>query len=181
MVRGFNKDLDKYLRQRKDSKLSLRFGRKKNSDEPQPSFWDRFFKKNEEKQIPSEDLTDEERERLEAMEDEIESVKELESADPEHAEIYEEARESMLERFFQSLRLFKHKHQLEDEEEQVLEAEEHIEEEKQQVDEDMKEVLKITHRWLEKLSKRNKEAFRESEDYEKYTDILVKHGLARRK
>lgn len=180
MVRGFNRDMDKYIRQRKDSKLSLRFGRKKNSDEPQPSLWDRFFKKDE-PQIPSEDLTDEERERLEAMEDEIESVKQMESADPEHAEIYEEARESLLERFFQSLRLFKHKHQVEDEEEQVLEAEEEVAQEKQEIEEDVKEVLKITHKWLEKLSKRNKEAFRDSEDYEKYTDILVKHGLARRK
>ncbi len=179
MARAFDKEMDKYIKQRKDSKISFRFG-KKNSEEPQPSFWDRIFKK-EEKQIPSEDLTEDEKARLEAMEDEIEAVRELESADPEHTEIYEEARESMIERFFQSLRFFKHKHKLEDEEEHVLEAEEELEEEKQQIDEDMKEVLKITHNWLEKLSKRNKDAFKESEDYQKYTNILVKHGLARRK
>jgi hypothetical protein len=177
MAKRFNKDMDKYLRTRKEEKLTFRFG----SKDGEPGFLSSLFKKEKEEQIPAEDLTEEERERLEAMEEEIEAAEMMEEEDPEHAEIYEEARESMIERFFQSLRLFRRKHQLEDEEEHLLEAEEEFEEEKQRIEEDVREVLKITHTWLEKLTPKQKTAFKNSKDYERYTEILVKHKLARKK
>lgn len=189
-----NKDLDKYLRQRRENKFSFRFGSKHKVvhepvpevhehevtvEEREPSFWSRLFKR--EPEPISEDLTPEERVKLEAMEHELEAVDEMESADPEHKELYEEEKQSLLERMFQTMRLFRHRHQVEEEAEMVMEAEDTLEEEKAQMDEDVKDVLKITHKWLGKLTKRNREEFMESDDYKRYKEVLEKHGLAKAK
>ena len=190
----FNKDLDKYLRQRRENKFSFRFGnRQKIVHEPvpevhehevtvedrEPSFWSKLFKKQEEP--VSEDLTPEERAKLEAMEHDLESIDEMEAQDPEHKEMYEEAKEGLIERFFQSIRLFRHRHQVEEEAELVMEAEDDLEQEKAMIDQDVKDVLKVTHKWLGKLSKRQREAFMESDDYARYKEVLEKHGIAKAK
>lgn len=45
--------------------------------------------------------------------------------------------------------------------------------------EDIKEVLKIQHKWLEKLSKKTIKEFRESDDYITYRTVLEKYNLIR--
>ena len=79
------------------------------------------------------------------------------STDPDEIEMLEEAREGMLARFFQSLRFFQRKHKVDDEAIAVMEAEEELVKKQAQVDADTKEVLKIAHTWLGKLTKRQKD------------------------
>ncbi|MBR9703692.1 hypothetical protein GOV10_06640, partial [Candidatus Woesearchaeota archaeon] len=81
---------------------------------------------------------------------------------------------------FQNLRFFRRRHQLEDKAERIAELEEE-EAEQLVMDAEMKEVLKITHKWLGKLMKRYKDEFKKSKDYERYVAILEKHGVAKKK
>lgn len=186
MVKGFNRDMDRYLRTRKDSKFSLRFGKKEKKVvipenvevEDRQSFWSSLFKKKD--PVIDEDLTPAERLKLEAMERDIQKVDEAEEYDPAHHDMYEERKASMWERFFQNMRLFKQRHRVEEEAEAIYAVEDELVEEKAKVDEDVKEVIKITHKWLGRLSKRQKDEFMDSSDYEQYKAILVKYGLAKK-
>jgi Zn-dependent oligopeptidase len=194
MARKFNKDMDKYLKSRNERKISIRFGKKSQTEKvpevaedqmtveaAEPSFWSRFF--GPKKQIPAEDLTEEEQARLAEMEEEIEAVEAAEEAstNPEEIEALEQAREGLLERFFSSLRLFRHRHEVDDEAEAVMAAEEALEEQKAEMDADVKEVLRIAHTWLGKLTKRQKDNFKESKDFKKYVAVLEKYGIAKKK
>lgn len=186
--------MEKYLRGRTDRKISLRFGKKTKVEhvpkvnehettieQNPPSFWSRFF--STKKQLPEDELTADEKAKLEAMERDIDAVEEAEerTTNPEEIEALEEAREGMIERFLSNLRFFKHKHQVDDEAMAVMEAEQRLEEEKAEMDDDVKEVLRIAHTWLGKLTKRQKDAFKESEDFKQYVAVLEKYGVAKKK
>ena len=45
--------------------------------------------------------------------------------------------------------------------------------------EQLKSVVKITHKWLEKLSPEEMNAFKRSEDFEKYKEALKSLGMIR--
>lgn len=191
MGNKFNKDMERYIKGRRSSRLDIRFPSRKKKPEEVPevnsneitvehreTWWSRLFRR--EQLEPEEDLSPEEQARLDAMEQEIEAIDEAEedSTDPDDIEMLEEARESILERLFQSLRFFRRRHRLEDQAERMAELEEE-EAEQLVMDEEMKEVLKITHKWLGKLMKRYKDEFKKSKDYERYVTILEKYGVAK--
>lgn len=48
------------------------------------------------------------------------------------------------------------------------------------VDEDVKEVLKITFKWLKRLDQETVEEFKSSSDFEKYKAVLDKYGLIKK-
>ena len=123
------------------------------------------------KSIPQEevqeDLTPEEMEKLEHMEDEIEEI-------DEDIEELEEKREGLVARFLQSMRLFRHKSP-------PLTDDEILEDVVPVIDEDVKETLKTLHKWLEKLPNNELRAFRVSDDFQSYKAILEKYGLIKEK
>ncbi|NJL44019.1 MAG: hypothetical protein HC945_01695 [Nitrosarchaeum sp.] len=49
------------------------------------------------------------------------------------------------------------------------------------VPDDVKEAFKILNTWLKKLSKRNIDLFKKSDDYARYKEILQKYELVKRK
>ncbi len=51
------------------------------------------------------------------------------------------------------------------------------ESEKLMFEEDVKEVLKITHKWIERLPAKKKKEFKDSEDFDKYKTLLDKMDL----
>jgi len=55
--------------------------------------------------------------------------------------------------------------------------EDFIEEKKDTIPDDLKEVLKLQHKWINKLPPEKISEFKESEDFQKYTDVLRKYGL----
>lgn len=193
-MKGFNRDMERYLSGRKDKKVSFRFGKKVRTEkvpevkdnemtieERGPSLWARLFG-GAPKPI-NEDLSPEEQAKLEAMEQDIEAVEEAEatSTDAEEIELLEEAREGMLARFFQTFRFFERRHRVDDEAMAVMEAEEELAQKEAEMDADVKDVLKIAHTWLGKLTKRHREAFMESDDYQRYVAVLEKYGVAKKK
>ena len=45
------------------------------------------------------------------------------------------------------------------------------------IDEDMKQILRVTHHWLKKLSKEDLSKFKNSNDFEIYKSTLKKYNL----
>jgi hypothetical protein len=195
IIAGINKDLDKYLSNRRAkegksffSKPLIRIEKTKPDEVPQdletdkvrviddqePGFWQRLF--NREEEIIEEELNDEELARLEAMEVEIEKVERAEQAHPEVAEELEEVRESLLERFFSLFRGYQNKHALERKAQQLQYIEDEV---VPKIDEDVKRVLKIIHKWLAKMPKRARDDFKKSKDFEEYRSLLEKYGVAK--
>lgn len=187
-----SKDLDKYIAGRR-VKREWKFLQKKKpvQEESVPEdlsvdsvhvlpkeeegFWERLFKKKEPQPV-SEDLSPEEMQRLDAMQDGIETIDELEKEHPEAYEQLEEGRETLLDKFFSLFRSYEHQHKLEKKEAHI----EYVEEEViPKIDEDVKEVLKITHKWLNKLGRKEKDNFKKSEDFQKYREILKKYKVAK--
>ncbi|MBR9693001.1 hypothetical protein GOV07_03670 [Candidatus Woesearchaeota archaeon] len=198
IIARINKDLDKYLsgRRAKEEGTGLFSIKRKKpkpvKEEPQevpeglktdsvhvledrePTLWERLFKKEEE--IVTEDLSEEEMTRLEAMEVEIERVEAAEEAHPEMVEELEEVRESLIDRFLNTLRGFQHRRRMDRKAEEL----EYIAEEVvPRIDEDVKRVLKLVHKWLAKLPKRARDDFKKSNDFIEYKNLLEKYGVAK--
>lgn len=186
MAREFNREMDRYIGGRRSRKLDFRFPRRQKvvfSDgvelDERPGFWARYF--GHKQQIPLDNLSDDEKAKLGAMEREIEKIDE-EEQHAKSAKDYErlaEARESALSRFFELMRIFRRRHELEDKAEQIAEAEDAAEAQRIEIDAETKEVLKITATWLTKLPKRYRDDFLASEDYQRYKKVLQRHGLAK--
>lgn len=189
MASDINRDLDRYIAGRAERKdwsflkpkkdapeesvpEGLRHDEVRVVEDAEPGFWERLFKK--EKPLVKEDLDDEEMERLEAMQDEIQHVEQQEREHPERYEELEERRESLMDRFFAFLRLSEDRHKLEEA------AVHEIAEQEAQMEEEVKEVLRIVHKWLERLSKKEKANFKKSKDFERYRELLQKYGLAKK-
>lgn len=195
MARGdFNKELDRYLSSRGEKKDWTLFTKRKTKppepvpedlkagevhviEEQQPGFWERLFGGTRKEDLVSEDLSEEEMQRLERMKQEIDEVEEQERKHPEFTEELEEERETLLERFFAFFRLAERGHKLDKKAEELDYLEEHVE---PRMDEDVKHVLKIVHHWLGKLSKRQREAFMKSNDFAEYKALLQKYGVAKK-
>ncbi len=186
----FNRELDRYLAARGEKKdwsallkrrspgpvpEGLRADAVKVIEEPRTGFWERLFGGRRE-ELVEEDLSEDEKARLEIIQEEIGLVDAAEEAHPELAPELEEARESLLDRFFSFFRLAERQHRL-DERADELEL---LEEVEPRMDEDVKRVLKIVHRWLGKLSKRQRDAFKKSPDFAEYKALLEKYGVAKK-
>ena len=143
------------------------------------SFWRRVFAWRRKQNIDElDDVPKDQKERLDELEGEIEAIEEEESQLEGMEEDLEERKQGLLKTFFQRLRFFGGPGRIDPKDDFKDYLEEEI---KPVIDEDVKEVLKVTHAWLEKLTVRHKKAFKESKDFEKYKEILLKYGLVKEK
>lgn len=193
--KAFNEDMDRYIRnlRKSDSGSTKKFSwLKANSSERvpelfedevhveyrEPSFWRKIFAwRRRQKMDELDDVPEDQKAKLEELEGEIEAIEDEESQIEDMEEDLERRRQGLLKTFFSRLGFFGGSRRIYFEEEYDV-PEENL---KPQFDEDVKEVLKITHGWLEKLPIRQKKAFKESEDFEKYKEILLKYGLVKEK
>jgi len=196
-IASINRDLDKYLNGRREKDGFRFFSRPKpkkqqpvlDEDVPQdlktdevhvfdkrPSFWDRLF--GAKKEEVTEDLSEDEMARLEAMEVEIERVERIEEDHPEMTQEFEEVRESLLDRFFSLFRGYERQHRVAEKAEKMQYIEDEV---IPRMDEDVKRVLKLVHKWLGQLPKRQKDAFKKSKDFIEYKALLEKYGVAKKK
>jgi len=143
----------------------------------EPGFWKRLFGAPRKEEMIDEDLTPDERARLEKMEQKIEKLDEAEREHPEAAPQLEREKESLVTRFFSLFRGYEHRHQLDKRMGQL----EVYEAEVAAKDEEVKRVLKQIHGWLERLPPDEKEAFRRSSAFHDYKTLLEKYGLLREK
>ena len=149
-------DMDKYIKKRRTTEYStpkIDINEKLNEMKQNMNEWKVFslFRKKE-AEYDEEDYDDEETE--------IEEIDDVE-------EELEERRESALRRFFKKLRRNKKR-------KEEPEHEEYDEETEEDTLNEAKEIIKITHKWLEELPPETIERFRRSEDYVKYKETLRK-------
>ncbi|MBU0666445.1 MAG: hypothetical protein ABIC91_06475 [Nanoarchaeota archaeon] len=144
----------------------------------EPSFFRRLLSWRRKMRLREleEELSEAEKMDVEELEDEIEGLEEEENQLDEMSEEVEMQRYGLLRRLFQKLGFSRAKY-LEELEEEGFDEEEAML--SREMDEDVKEVLKITHSWIEKLSEGHKREFKSSQDFEKYKTILLKYGLIR--
>ncbi|MDD9953274.1 MAG: hypothetical protein OXR66_02985 [Candidatus Woesearchaeota archaeon] len=159
-----NRDLDRYLRSRKTSYVPS--GAK--------SWWEKVFTKA--KQEEMEDLSEEEAEKLEEIEEEIQHGEEELEAAHEYEQELEVEQERRVSLYHQVLNFFKRQHH-EPEEESFDEVA--IEED--EVHADMKRLAEIQMKWFERLPLRAKMDFKDSDDREELLEILERRGVARKK
>ena len=179
IVKDFNDDMTQYLdkiykgRPRSERKKKIKPHKMPEVseeelyveyDEPKEGFFRRLFRRRPRLDIPEEDLPPEEVEKLGEMEEEIEEV-------DEEIEELEEVREGMIARFLRSMRMARRGGPTRDE---LLDDVVPV------IDEDVKETLKILHRWLERLPNDQLRAFKTSEDFGKYREVLEKYELIRK-
>lgn len=124
-----------------------------------------FARRMPDERVP-EDLPETEAKVLEDMEGEIEEI-------DNEIGVLEDERESLWTRFLKRMRFDRRsegdiKDDLLDEVVPVM-------------DEEMKETLKLLHAWLERLSPAEMNAFRRSDDFQKYKAMLEKYGLVKTK
>jgi len=194
--KAFNDDMGRYLddlRKKKPVSIMERvsFFKQTNETVPdisatevhveykEPSFFRKLFAWKRKAKIDEEDLTLEEKNELEAMEGEIEAFEAEESELEALEEEIEEKRESLLVNFFRKLNFFKRKNHQEEEYVEGFDSSEFEEPKKPKLNEDVKEVLKIAHSWIDKLGPRYKKAFKDSDDFKKYKEILTQYDLVK--
>jgi hypothetical protein len=185
---NINDDLDDYLRRRRGKSGWRLFGpvarqpaklpaSKPTITQEEPGFWKRLFGAPRKEEMIDEDLTPDEKARLEKMEQKIEKLDEAEHEHPEAAPQLEREKESLVKRFFNLFRGYERRHQLDKRMGQL----EVYEAEVAAKDEEVKRVLKQIHGWLERLPPDEKEAFRRSSAFHDYKALLEKYGLLREK
>ena len=168
--KDFNLDMDKYIKDRRsrdDSGPSIKdnFSEKLDNIKESVSEWKVFsLFRRKEKDVPYLDDIEEDDEDYSDEESEIEEIDDLE-------EELEERRENVFKRFFKKLRMGRRKPVDDDDDyyEEAVEEEDDLD--------DVKEVIKITHKWLEELPPETVERFKRSEDFQKYKEILRKLGM----
>jgi len=158
--------------------------KEKNKKEP---FWKKFKTKHNPKEDveeeikeelenaeKNEDIAPEDKKELEEMEHKIEEVNEVEERVEEEID---DEREGILQRFFKKLNFGK-KNGVDEHDISYLNEKEDSEENNVTVDdEEMKEFLKSMHSWITKLDPETQKEFKNSEDFEKYTEMLRKYEL----
>jgi len=193
--KNFNDDMDKYLGKiRKSTPKSfsqtINFLKSKPDENvpeisdtethveyKEPSFFQKIFRWKRRYDIEDDELSDDEKLKLHAMEEEVEEIEDEEEQLHEMEEELEEKKSGILAGIMRMLGLYRRSpDELEDEFEEDFEAEP-----QPVIDEDVKEVLKITHSWITKLSPRYLKAFKASDDFVQYKVILEKYGLIKGK
>ncbi len=151
----FNKELDDYLASRRVIN---------NPDRKSRNF--SLFRRK--KKVLNKEIPEKVVEEMEEIEEEI---KEL---DEDFEDDYDvEKREGLLARFFRLLRGIPGTPGIPEKPEEDLGTPE--------LDEEVKEVLKISFYWLNKLPPQKMKEFKNSGDFELCKDLLIKYGLAREK
>ena len=185
--------MDKYLdRVRKQSGSTSKFnifkgfvdeevpemkGNEVHVEYKEPSFFRRIFawKRKQEIDELDDELTDEEKAKLEAMEGEIEAIEEEESDLEEMEEELEERRESLMSRFWDSISFFKSRSHSDDFEDEFEDGSFSITiedgEEKVEINSSIKRELRDA---LDELEELEGEFEDEEEDLETKIDISVK-------
>jgi flagellar biosynthesis/type III secretory pathway protein FliH len=168
-IMGFHDDMDRYLRQRKREYRSM----------DEPSWWSKMFAAKP-KELPYDELTEEERAKLESMEHDIKQGEEqLKRASPDEQAHLEEAQEERVSFYQQIRKLFNREHKAEE----AYDEFEHLPAPAVDtaVTDDFRELAKIQIAWLSRLPPRVMEEFKQSPDYAKYVEILQRRGVAKRK
>ena len=170
--REFNKDLVSYIKKKRNKPRRARKAAPKAKEmdmyyeEKRPSIWSQLFSKRVEAKMPKEKVAEihEIEEEIEETDQEIQEAEEIEKS----AEV---RKERLLTRLFRRMKgREREKTEFPEEPEAVP-----------QLDEDVKEILKITFNWINKLPKSKLQEFKSSEDFEKYKLILMKYGLVKEK
>lgn len=158
--------------------------KEKHKKEP---FWKKFKRKPSTREDVQEDIkheleaeekiekiSPEDKKELEEMEHKIEEVNEIE--EKVGGEIDDE-REGILKRFFKKLNFGK-KGEDDHDMSYLNEHEDNSEEgQEESVDDEMKQFLRGMHSWITRLDPEVQKEFKNSKDFEKYTEMLRKHGL----
>ncbi|MBR9700361.1 hypothetical protein GOV11_00675 [Candidatus Woesearchaeota archaeon] len=170
---SISRDLDRYLSKRKSpSTFSMKFD---TSDDD--SWLSGFFNKKTKDEVPEDELSLDEKEKLEMMEEDIkESEEEIEKVH-EFEEELEEEQEERVGLYHQLLGMFKRsdKEELEDDDDEVVVFE------TDEVKDDFRILAAIQLKWFERLPLRHKMAFKDSDDYKQYVAILERRGVARKR
>lgn len=164
--KDFNRDMDRYLtnRQARKSWGSNVFGLFNSNGSFAP-------KKKDDSDIPIERI-----EKMEEIKQKETEIKEIEGDIQELEEVEAEdevKKEAVLSRMFSKLKNFFGPGKDDD----FDDAQEEKAAEALPLDEEIKEVLKLTHKWITKLPPEELHAFRTSPDFEKYKTVLKKYGL----
>jgi hypothetical protein len=173
---GFNDEMERYMRGRRRRAHDYSSGTEATGQ----TWWDRvFFPKKDE----AHEFTPDEMAKVTAMEQDIQRGEEhLEAAETpgQHEQLAEkqEERVSLYERF---LRMFRFERRMEDEYEHIDGEQLHgAAMNAPDVTDDFRTLATIQVKWFERLPKRIKEEFRESDDFDKYKDILQRRGVAKK-
>jgi len=165
--------MDEYLKHRKKKGkglLSLKINIQSRKSKPKTAVVASGEKKpitlfHRKKNMKEKESMDEDIEQYQELEDELEEV-EVDSKGMSE-EALEHKKEGVVKRFFNFFTP------------SDKEEEEPMEEAPETLDDDVKEVLKISLKWIEHLPRHKLKEFRESEDFQKYKDVLIKHGLVK--
>lgn len=141
----------------------------------EPSFFKKLLRWRRKQKLDEieEDLDENEKIELEEIEGELEAIEDEETEFEEMEEELEKRREGLMTRMLQKIAIFRSR-KAEDFGEEDFE-------EKPVIEEEVKEALKIAHTWLGHLSPIKTKAFKNSDDFQKYKEILLKYGLVKEK
>ncbi len=170
--KDFNREMDEYLSERRKGSKSGFFSETTRGGEKDSWFSKVFSSKKSREEVEVPESLAEEGEEIEVVEEEIEPEDTEEDKTPPEEEP-EPVRESLLSKFLKKLGFGKNLHRVEEER---IEAEAQ-QEKNEEFRKDFREFAKIAHKWVEKLPSEKKKEFKRKEEFQKYKEILEKHGL----
>ena len=171
---AFNDDMDRYMHGRRRSYTA-------KADTNGSGWWERtFFPKKD-----SDNFTPDEMAKVTAMEQDIRHGEErLAAAEtPYDQEMLAEKQEERVGLYQKFLGMFKVERKMEDEYQTISGEQLHptkVQAPEPAVTEDFKSLAQIQMRLFERMPTRIKEEFRESEDFEKYKEILMRRGVIKK-
>ncbi len=170
---AFNDDMDRYMHGRRRSYAA-------KIDTKGSGWWERtFFPRKD-----SDNFTHDEIVKVTAMEQDIKKGEERLSAaeTPHEQEMLAEKQEERVSLYQKFLGIFKVERKMEDEYQTINGEQLHakVQAPEPAITEDFKTLAQIQLRWFERMPTRIKEEFRESEDYEKYKEILMRRGVVKK-
>ncbi|MFH1916294.1 MAG: hypothetical protein ABIJ21_03445 [Nanoarchaeota archaeon] len=170
----FNKELDRYIsKKRKPAGITFGFSiRRKKSVTETPNEARAYAKGKPGKSRWFSRKRAEERpmdvEKYEELEEELENIEKKKLS----LEEKEMRKEGVMKRFFKFFSIGK-----QEVEEEMMEEENAAPE----IADDVKEVLKLSLKWIEMLPSHKMRDFKSSPDFEKYKEVLLKYNVARKK
>ncbi len=178
---NINRDLDRYLKKRKEPQGTFTVSFDSPTGSTESSWWNKIAGSKLEPVEDTEELTPEERVKLESMEGDLRETEERVEAVEEYEDELEDDQERKVSLYHQVLGLFRKRHhpsENEDIDEIEMPEETLID---SNTNEDFRALARIYLRWMERLPKRVKDEFLESEDYDQMTEILTRRGVARKR
>jgi hypothetical protein len=195
-MKHFNKDLDSYVdrkRSGRDEKkrlgLKMSFGSSKEESVPKlapkkvhvikgkPGLFDGLFKKKSSDYLNQLEEQQKQGVKLEYMKGQSQlSEREIQAIMKEQEKV-EKTRESTLSRMLKNIKLFRKE---EEKIAKMVEEEKEFPREQAKPDQDLIEAVKISAKWLGKLSPEEKKAFKATPEYLKFKNACEKHGLTKK-